>query len=81
MFMLRVTIMSLVFLCSKQDILTPGFTMDAEHVDKTYKNNLNVQPGPEANKSNDENLPGEMVKVEILAQTAPCSQIFWHQCR
>ena len=55
MFMLRVTIMSLIFLCSKQDILTPGFTMDAEHVGKTYKNNPNVQPGPEHNKSNDEN--------------------------
>ena len=54
MFMLRVTIMSLIFLCSKQDILTPGFTMDAEHVEKTYKNNPNVQPGPEPNQSNDE---------------------------
>ena len=54
MFMLRVTIMSLIFLCSKQDILTPGFTMDAEHVDKSYKNNPDVQPGPGPNKSNDE---------------------------
>ena len=54
MFMLRVTIMPLIFLYSKQDILIPGFTIDAEHVDKTYKNNPNVQPGPESNKSNDE---------------------------
>ena len=29
--------------------------MDAEHVDKTHKNNPNAQPGPELNKSNDEN--------------------------
>ena len=28
--------------------------MDAEHVDKTYKNNPDVQPGPEPNKSNNE---------------------------
>ena len=54
MFMLRVTIMSLIFLCSKQGILTPGFTMDAEHVDKTYNNNPDVQPGPEPNKSDNE---------------------------
>ena len=56
MFMLRVTIMSFIFLCSKQsfiflcskqDILTPQFTMDTEHVDQTYKNNPNVQPGPD----------------------------------
>ena len=69
--MLRVTIMSFIVLCSKQGILTPGFTIDAEHVDKTYKNNPDVQPGPEPNKSNDEKPSGEMVKVETLVQTAP----------
>ena len=45
--------------------------MDAEHEDKTYKNNPDVQPGPEPNKSYNEKPSGEMVKVEILAQTAP----------
>ena len=53
-FMLRVTIMSLIFLSSKEDILTPQFTIDAVHVDKSYKNNPDVQPDPEPNKLNDE---------------------------
>ena len=71
MCVLRVNIMSFIFLCSKQDILTPGFTMDTEQVDKTYKNNHDVQQEPERNKSNVKNLPREVVKVEIWAQTAP----------